>query len=120
MGERDLSRPSRQERTFAPLGSGGVARSGDRYLGVRPKRAGDCPIRRDHDLWFHIAEADGNLEDDEQPRLSEDGLCYYICFHEGWEPGMPFWPDSVGFLSLDEARAEAEARVPSAVEWETS
>jgi hypothetical protein len=77
-------------------------------------------VESDRAFWFDIAEADSNLEDDEQPRLSEDGLCYYVCFHEGWEPGKPFWPDSVGFLSLDETRAEGEARVPSAVEWEPS
>jgi hypothetical protein len=77
-------------------------------------------VESDRDFWFDIAAADGNLEDDEQPRLSEDGLCYYVCFHEGWEAGKPFWPDSVGFLSLGEARAEAEARVPSAVDWERS
>ena len=77
-------------------------------------------VESDRDFWFDIAEADGNLEDEERPWLSEDGLCYYVCFHEGWEPGKPFWPDSVGFLSLDEARAAAEATVPSPLDWEPS
>jgi hypothetical protein len=77
-------------------------------------------VESDRDFWFDIAEADGKLEDDEKPLLSEDGLCYYVCFREGWEPGKPFWPDSIGFLSFDEARDEAEARVPSAIAWESS
>jgi hypothetical protein len=46
-------------------------------------------VESDRDFWFDITEADSNLEDDEQPRLSEDGLCCYVCFHEGWDRESP-------------------------------
>jgi hypothetical protein len=74
-------------------------------------------IESDCDFWFDIAEADGDLPKGEEPRLNESGLAYYLRYRPGWEPGQTFWPDSKGFMSVDAAKAAAEARVPGEVSW---
>ena len=81
---------------------------------------GDVPTRvrvveSDVDFWFAIADADRELEDAERPHLNKRGRCYYV-LHRDLDPDR-FWPDSIGFLSIEDARAEAEAKVPSKVHW---
>lgn len=81
---------------------------------------GDVPmpvrvIESDRDFWFDVGQADGELEEDESPHLNEKGRCYYVLYRD--LDLDRFWPDSIGFLSLEEALAEAEAKVPTEVEW---
>lgn len=70
-----------------------------------------------YDFWFAIREADGDLDDDERPRLGEDGHLFYVRHRPGWSEQEPFWPDSPGYLSLAAARAAAEEKVPGPVTW---
>ena len=77
-------------------------------------------VESDRDFWFDVGDADGDLAEGEQPHLNEYGLCYYVLYREEWKPGGPFWPDSVGFMSLEQARVAAEAKLPSVVEWAQS
>ncbi len=78
------------------------------------------PIRivcLDYDYWHMIAEADGELDVNETPSLNIDGNAYYLCFRPDWEEGQSFWPDSVGYMSEAEAKADAERRVPTPINW---
>jgi hypothetical protein len=75
-------------------------------------------VKLDYDFWFAIGEANGELEEGEQPTLNEAGFLFYLRHRPGWTEGEPFWPDSQGFTSVEEAKAAAEASLPSAVEWE--
>ena len=84
------------------------------YDGTAPQ--GVYIVRLDHDFWYAIGKADGNLEADEVPDLNEEGHLYYVGFHDPAERD-PFWPDSGGFHTIDEAKAHAESRLPSAVAW---
>jgi hypothetical protein len=74
-------------------------------------------VKLDYDFWFAIGEADGKLEEREQPTLNGDGVLFYVRHRPGWMEGDAFWPDSEGFASQEEAQAAAEGSLPSAVEW---
>lgn len=74
-------------------------------------------VRTDYDFWFALGEADDQLEPGERPTLNADGHAFYVRHKPGWSEGEPFWPDSQGFMTLDEARREAEATLPGGVQW---
>lgn len=74
-------------------------------------------VRLDHDFWYAVAGADGALAAGETPHLDPEGRAYYVRFTPGWHQGTPFWPDSGGYLTLDEAKRHAESRVPAPVRW---
>lgn len=74
-------------------------------------------VRLDYDFWFAIGEADGDPQPDERPRLNSDGHAFYVRCKPGWVGGEPFWPDSIGYMTVDEAQREAESKVPGAVRW---
>jgi hypothetical protein len=75
-------------------------------------------IETDFDFWYAVGEADGQLEDGELPQLNEHGLLYYVCNKPGWDPSQPFWPDSQGFMNVEDAKTAAEAQIiASPVSW---
>lgn len=75
-------------------------------------------VRLDYDFWFAVGEADGDLQRGERPALNPEGFCYYVRHKPGWSAGQPFWPDSVGHLSVTEAMRDAESKVPGSIRWE--
>lgn len=75
-------------------------------------------VESDRDFWFDLGKANGDLAADEQPILNADGLTYYVLFRDDWEPGQSFWPDSVGFMTAEDARRSAEERVSSHIQWD--
>lgn len=85
------------------------------YDGVRPTPV--VVVRLDHDFWFAIGAANGDLDDDERPMLGDGGCLYYVRHRPGWSERLPFWPDSPGYTSLVAARAAAEDQVPGPVTW---
>jgi hypothetical protein len=74
-------------------------------------------VRLDYDFWYAVGEADGELADGEVPALNADGHLYYVRTTPGWVEGEPFWPDSTGAQSVDDAKAEAQGRVPAPIAW---
>ncbi len=74
-------------------------------------------VRLDYDFWHEVAQADGDLAPDERPTLNGDGYAYYIRLKPGWSEGKPFWPDSQGYMTLDEAKRAAEQQVPEPLRW---
>ena len=74
-------------------------------------------VRLDYDFWYALGEADGDLEEGERPALNGDGFVFYVRLRPGWSPGRPFWPDSRGFATMEEAKAAAEAAVPAPIKW---
>jgi hypothetical protein len=75
-------------------------------------------VRLDFDFWYGIAEADDNLADGEAPALNPDGYLFYVRFRPGqWSKSSPFWPDSRGFQTLDEAKLHAGSKVPTEIRW---
>ena len=87
------------------------------YDGVAPTTV--RVVKLDYDFWYAIGEADDNLEADESPQLNADGCLFYVLHRPGWPAGGgSFWPDSMGFHTLDEAVAAAEAAVPGPVVWQ--
>jgi hypothetical protein len=73
-------------------------------------------VRADFDFWYEIAAADGALEPGERPALNEDGVSYYVAFHQPPEDGG-FWPNSGGFGTVEEAQRDAERQVLTAIRW---
>ena len=73
-------------------------------------------VRLDHDFWYGIGEADGDLEPGEVPHLNADGHCYYVSFQAA-RGSAHFWPDSVGHDSLSEAKEAAQSLVPAPIVW---
>lgn len=77
----------------------------------------------DFDYLFEIAKQDAfeaygdetRLEPDEKPVLNAKGHRYDLCFR--LQPSGRTWPDARGGLTLAEARAAAEALLPSPVSW---
>jgi hypothetical protein len=76
-------------------------------------------VRTGYDFWYEVARADGTLEEGEVPDLDENGNAYYVLFHRLRDDGT-FWPDSGSHRSLDDAKTEAETRVPSPIRWRQS
>ena len=74
-------------------------------------------VRLDYDVWYALGKADGALEPGEQPQTNADGHVFYVRFRTTTD-GDRFWPDSTGFLSVEEAKRVAETRLPSLVMWE--
>jgi hypothetical protein len=75
-------------------------------------------VRLDFDFWHAIGVADGDLADGEVPDLNADGHIYYVRFKPGqWSKSSPFWPDSIGFHTVDAAKAHAESKVPGPIAW---
>lgn len=73
----------------------------------------------DYDFWYALGEADDDLDRDEASQLNQDGRLYYVRHRPGWPEGdHHFWPDSPGFLTLEEAVAAAEAAIPGPVSWQ--
>jgi hypothetical protein len=85
------------------------------YDGTLPKPVYIVRLNWDH--WFEIGKIDGTLEPWERPRVDVDGCAYYVSFH-GIHPDGSFWPDSIGHDSIAGAKANAEERCPSPIEWE--
>ena len=78
-------------------------------------------ISLDYDWWFELAKADDELEPDERPEpLNCQGVLYYVRFIHATANKEPTWPDSIGFQKLEEAKKEAESKLPSKVEWHTN
>ncbi|MFG2001535.1 hypothetical protein ACGFNU_20535 [Spirillospora sp. NPDC048911] len=75
-------------------------------------------VRLNYDFWYEIAKEDGHLEPDEQPRLNDEGNIYYVSFHGIHRDGT-FWPDSGGNLTIEDAKAAAESKLPSDITWST-
>ncbi|MFI0451823.1 hypothetical protein [Actinomadura sp. 6N118] len=73
-------------------------------------------VRLNCDFWYEVAKEDGQLEPGEQPRLNDEGASYYVSFH-GIRGDGSFWPDSGGHLSIEDAKAAAECKVPSDIKW---
>ncbi len=74
-------------------------------------------VRLDYDFWFTVAEANGDLMPGERPLLNGEGSAYYLRYKPGWSEGEPFWPDSVGYMTADEAKQEADRRLSGGVRW---
>jgi hypothetical protein len=74
-------------------------------------------IETDRDFWFDIGDADKDLSEGEVPQINPIGLVYYLRTKPGWEPGQAFWPDSQGFMTIEDAKAAAETQVPGTVSW---
>lgn len=75
-------------------------------------------IATDYDFWFQVAKADGDLEPGEQPDLNAEGRLYYLSFRCLRDDGT-FWPDSVHYKSIDEAKAAGQSRVPTPIVWDS-
>jgi hypothetical protein len=73
-------------------------------------------LEADYDFWYELAKADHQLEPGEEPALNEAGLCYYAAF-KAPTPGDAFWPATQATMSLAEACAAAQAKVPSSISW---
>lgn len=74
-------------------------------------------VRLDYDFWHAVGEADGDLAPDERPQLNAEGYAYHVRHKPGWSIGQPFWPDSQGYMTMDQAQRDAESKVPGAVHW---
>ncbi|GAA2454838.1 hypothetical protein GCM10010191_87280 [Actinomadura vinacea] len=74
-------------------------------------------VMLDYDFWYEVGVADGEAGPDETAELNDEGRLYYVRHRPGWRAGEPFWPDSQGFHTLDEAIAAAESAVPGRIEW---
>ncbi len=74
-------------------------------------------VRLDYDFWHAIGEADVDLKPNECPALNPDGHAFYVRFKPGWSEGEPFWPDSIGYRTVDEAKREAESKIRGVVRW---
>ncbi|GIE97510.1 hypothetical protein Ari01nite_49750 [Paractinoplanes rishiriensis] len=111
------SRRSGKPGTYARRVETVVATGWWMYDGIVP-----IPVRvvmLDYDFWYALGEADGDLDPDEAPRLNPDGRLYYVRHRPGWPEGdQHFWPDSQGFLTLEEALAAAEAAISGPVRWQ--
>jgi hypothetical protein len=69
-----------------------------------------CIIAMAFDYWHFLAEADGQLELDEEPTpLGPEGFLYYASFLGG--------VDSSGFPTVEEAKLAAQCRVPTPIVW---
>ena len=73
-------------------------------------------IEADFDFWFEVAATNGELEVGETPQLNSDGKAYYLRFKE-LDTQASFWPDGISYLTAEETRLAAQARVPSPVTW---
>ena len=74
-------------------------------------------VQLDYDFWYAVGAADDELELDEAPVLNDQGFLFYVRHKPGWSEGQSFWPDGPGFMTEEEARAAAEATVPSPIRW---
>ena len=78
------------------------------YAGEAPR-----PVRivaLPYDYWFSMGEAEGQLEDGEEPdALGNEGLLYYPFFTQLDGPGFP---------TIIQAKGYAQSKVQSAIEWE--
>jgi hypothetical protein len=69
-----------------------------------------CIIAMAFDYWYSLAEADGQLEPNEEPAaLGPAGFLYYASFRGG--------VDSSGFPTVEEAKMAAQERVPTPILW---
>lgn len=74
-------------------------------------------VCQNYDFWYEMAKADNMLEQGEQPELNQEGLAFYFLFGQVPET-RPFWVRSEGFPSIEKAKEQAQAQVPSVIEWE--
>lgn len=71
-----------------------------------------------YDFWFELGKADDQLEPGETPTgPGESGLLFYVRFRRAGETSTPTWPDSAGYVTIDEAIRAAEERAPTAIVW---
>lgn len=71
-----------------------------------------------YDFWFELAKADEQLDPGETPTApGESGLLFYVRFRRAGETSTPTWPDSAGYVTIDEAVRAAEERAPTAIVW---
>ncbi len=93
-----------------------VVRSSGTWLYDGSVETGVHIVSLSFDFWHDLAMADGLADPDEKPELNENDVAHYVFF--GDPPvALPVWPDSVGFLTIDEAIEAAQARVPSEITW---
>lgn len=75
-------------------------------------------VALDRDWWYELAAADGTVEPGESPApMGDSGFLYYVRFRRAGERRRSTWMDSPGHRTVEAAIADAEARVPSPIEW---
>ena len=74
-------------------------------------------VRLNYDFWYELGKDENALEDGEESCLNENGFRYYVSF-QGIRVDGSFWPDSLGDMTIEAAKATAQSKVPSAVSWE--
>ncbi len=76
-------------------------------------------VTLNYDFWYALARASDQLEPDEVPRpLNGRGVLYYYRFRKAGDLSTPTWPDSSGFLEVEQAMLAAQESAPSSIEWE--
>lgn len=71
-----------------------------------------------YDFWFELGKADDQLEPGETPTApGESGLLFYVRFRHAGGTSTPTWPDSAGYVTIDEAIRAAEERASAAIVW---
>ena len=73
-------------------------------------------IEQNYDYWFEMEKSDGQLEANQKPELSDDGLIYYVRFLPLGK--KPWSIDSAGCKTLEEAKAFAVGKTNGAIEWD--
>lgn len=74
-------------------------------------------VEQNYDFFHSLAEADGMLEEDEEPNLNAAGKVYYLFFGELPEQ-RPYSVSSMGaFMSVAEAKQWASANLPYFKLW---
>lgn len=75
-------------------------------------------ISLNFDFWYEIGAADDQLEPDEVPTpMNSKGVLYYYRYRKAGERTLPTWPDSPGFVELEDAMRAAQESLPSPIEW---
>ena len=73
-----------------------------------------------YDFWYEVGKAGEQLEPGETPTApGESGLLYYVRFRDAGRTSTPIWPDSIGYVTIEEAMRAAEGRTPTAITWST-
>ena len=76
-------------------------------------------VEATYDFWFEIAKADDELDPGEEAKLNLEGLVYYVVVRP-YSPSDTFWPDSAGFITLNDARRGAASMLAGPLDWSRS
>src|SRR6218665_3648384 len=77
-------------------------------------------VALDYDWWFRLAEADGLLDEGEEPcEMGTDGFLYYVRLRDALKRSMPIWVESQGHRTPLEAMRDAESKVRGGIRWAT-